>query len=283
MSMIRTAAVVSLGLTLAAAPLAAQSTSQVSLVKEGKTTALPHVAAARYVAPDGKAEIRLLFATAAPQGALADAAGNNPAEDWARKCAGCSTVLVTFQEAEPEQYSYSILHGGSMLSGGGTLMSGEQKGVVQGLAVKDGRIAGAMNFEPGGAGPVKGRFETALGSVVAAKPVTGTAVAASPQARALLDFARAMTRKDFATAQKLSARDVQKEMAEAKEAMGAAFVDEMLKEMDPRRLEPQLKSPGAQLVESGDTAEIRLVKKEDGGTSTQTFRLVKVSGQWKMQ
>jgi hypothetical protein len=283
MKTIRTVAVVSLGLCLAAGTAGAQSTSKVQMVKDGKTTALPHVAAARYVAPDGKVEIRLLFATAPPEGPVADAAGNNPAEDWARKCQGCSSLLVTFQEAAPEQYSYSILHGGSMLSGGGTLMSGDQKGVAVGLALKDGRIGGTMKFEPGGAGPISGRFDAPLASVTAVKPVTGPAVAASAPAKALLEFARAMTKKDFAAAQKLSARDVQHEMAEAKKAMGDEFVNEMLKEMDPKKIEPQLKSPSTELVETGDAAEIRLIKKEGGSTSTQTFRLVKVGGQWKMK
>lgn len=260
----------------------AQGASQVELDRDGKKAALPHVTAVRFVDASGKAEIRLLFSSVKPENVvLADAFGGDTVHEWGASGKG-STVKVTFEEAAPEQYSMAVYHAGKMSSGGGTRISGDVKGVVRGLEVKADKVAGAMDVDSMGS-VLKGAFDAALATVTEAKPVKGAAVAATPQARALLDFARAMNKKDFAAAQRYSAREVKAQMEEARREMGEEFVNETLKEFEPRALEASLKSEGAELLESGDTAKIRLVTKTEGGTSTRAFTLIRAGGDWKVQ
>ena len=260
----------------------AHAASKVQLVKDGATVALPHVAAARYVDGAGKAEIRLLFSSVPATGVvLADAFGDDTVHSFAAD-GKATMVKVTFEEAAPEQYSMAVYHAGKVTSGGGTRIDGDVKGVVRKLTMPAGKITGTLDADTMGS-VVTGTFDAPLTTAKAAAAVKGAGVLGSPQGKVLLQFATAMYKKDFATAQKYSARDVKTEMDGAAKQMGAAFLTEMLKEFEPRAFEASLKSADAELIESGDSTMIRLVEKRDGGTSTKSFRLVKVGSDWKVK
>jgi hypothetical protein len=271
----------------AVTPLGAQDASQVVVVREGQRVELGHVKAVRYASAEGEVEIRLLFASATPEGVvLADSFGRDTVARWVRS-SGAIAVKVSFEEQSPEQYSMTAYVGDSTLSGGGTVSGGDRRGVFKALDLGEDRIAGELEHEMGSVA-LSGTFRATLAGAAEAPAVTAASVAASPQARVLLEFARAMRRMDFEAAQQHAAGDVRAEMEEAKEMLGEEVVKDMIEERfgDPVALEQRLGSAEASLRETGDSAVISLVKKtvhEDGhSTETESYRFVKVGDAWKI-
>ena len=277
-------------LSFVAAQPRAQAPAKVTIVtKDGKSIALPYVAATRYVAASGEAEIRLLFASADPKGiALADPFGEDTAVGRWLMERKVPAVKVTFKEGDEVNFQANTYNVGEFnYSGGGHASGGETRGVFRKLNLEKDRIAGDVKYELGSSA-FAGNFTSALTTVNEAPAIKGPKVAASPQAEVLIAFARAMGKMDFAAAQQYAADDVQASMKEAREFMGEAGLKKMIKERfgDPKVLQTILNSPDVALAEAGDRAKISLTKKtkdKDGESSTtESFTFVKVDNKWKM-
>jgi hypothetical protein len=269
------------------APAAAQDSSRVVMVRDGKTIELRHVKGARYVPDGGEAEIKLLFASEEPAGVvLVDDFGRDNVGRWVQE-RGALAVKITFEEGSPEHFQMAAYTGETMISGGGTASGEDRVGVFRAVDIGADRIAGELDHEMASVA-LSGRFSVSLARAAEAPAVTGAAVAASPQAAALLGFARAMQRMDLAAAQQYGAGDVRAEMEEAREMLGEGALKAMIEERfgDPAALERRLASEEASLQVSGESAVIRLVKKtvyEDGhSTETESYRFVKVGDAWKI-
>jgi hypothetical protein len=260
-----------------AAPTA-RAGSEVQLTREGESVKLSHVTAVRYVDSAGKQEIRLLFTPDKPEGVeLADAFGGDTVNEWAVR-PGSVLAKIVFEESKPEQYQLAILREGRGTAGGGT----STDGVVRELKVGKDVVSGVVQAQ-GGEDTVSGPFEAPLTTVTAVKPVMGPVVASSAQAKALLAFARALSKKDYAGAQRHSTREVEKELREMQKEMGDEIIAEILQEFAPANVEKELKSAGAELHEAGDAAMIRISSTTEGMRSSKSYRFVKVGSDWKLK
>jgi hypothetical protein len=270
-----------------AAPVAAQDTSDVVMTRDGARTELRHVRATRFVPESGEAEIRLLFSSADPGDVvLADAFGRDTVARWVQ-ASGAIAVKVSFEETTPEQFQVTAYTGETMVSGGGHASGGERIGAFRALDLAADRVSGELDNEMGSVA-LSGTFRASLAPAAETPAVTGAQVASSPQARVLLEFARAMSRMDLEAAQPHAAGDLRAQMAEAAEMLGKEAITEMIAERfgDLAALERRLGSQEASLQESGDRAVITLVKKTvyEGGHSTESesYRFVKVGSDWKI-
>lgn len=271
-----------LGLSLfaLAAVSAAGATSSVKIATDQATRKLPSVTATRLVMSDGTTKMYLLFAEKAPADVvLVDSSGNEGLSlgAWARD-ANATALKISFAEGDEENYSLTIHDGPDTLALGGHRSGDGLRGLFKTLEIKGDSVRGTLQSEEGPT-RISGTFDTPFNTLREPKPVTGAAIAASPQGKALLAYAAAMRKLDFATATKYSMND---EVAETKK-------------MDPKMVKPMIKrefgtaaefekllATSAVMVGEGSEYHIRITRKDETGSETSSFGLKLVDGAWKV-
>jgi len=259
-------------------------TSSVKIAAGSEMVKLPHVSATRLVQSDGTVKMYVLFTMKAPENVvLVDAFGNDGPSlgAWAGT-ADVIAVKVSFKEGAHENFSLNVHDGAQSAASGGHNSSDGIRGVFKKLEIKGDRIIGTVQYD---GEPVRfsGAFDTTFNTIRQPSAITGAAIATSAQGKALLAYAAAMRKLDFATATKYSMND---EVAETKKMPKAS--QKKLKEMMHMEFSPsaaefeKLLATSATMTEDGE--KTRIAVKRVSGTSfeTSTFGLEKVNGVWKV-
>jgi hypothetical protein len=268
-------------LTVLASTLSA-ATSSVKITMEEGSKKLPSVTATRLVMNDGTTKMYLLFAEKAPKDVvLVDATGNEGLTlgAWTTE-AQTMAVKVSFVEGAHENYSLNVHNGAELIALGGH-HSGDDgiRGPFKKLEIKDDTIRGTLQVGDGPA-TINGNFETKFNTLREPKPITGAAIAASPQGKALLGYANAMRKLDFVGANKYSVNDDSASLG----SMDKKKVKELMKmEFGATAAEfEKLLATSAEMVGDGDEYHIRVTKRNGSSSSTSSFGIRNIGGVWKV-
>lgn len=269
---------------LLSAVISVAGTSSVKIAAGSELVKLPHVSATRLVLRDGTSKMYVLLAMKAPEGVvLVDAFGNDGPSlgEWAGS-ADVIAVKVSFTEGAHENFSLNVHDGAQSAASGGHNSSDGIRGVFKKLEIKGDRIKGTVQHD---GEPVKfsGAFDTTFNTIRQPPAITGAAIAASPQGKALLSYAAAMRKLDFATATKFSMND---EVAEPKKMPKAS--QKQLKELMQMELSStaaefeKLLATSSTMTEEGEKTKVEVTRVSATSSNTSTFGLEKVNGVWKV-
>jgi hypothetical protein len=274
-------------LTSLAIALSASAASKVKVGTGTEKIALPHVEGTRFNKADGTSVITLLFSEKKPEAVvLVDSFGGDDLSlaKWMSTTGEAVAAKVEFTEGQEENYSMTLFLGGESVAVGAHASGGEAKGLFRKLELKDDKISGTIDRaqQPGA---MSGTFDTKLRTIAEPKWVSGADVAKSPQGQALLAYASAMLKFDFAGASRHSVRDEVAESARTKQMMGEKRMKDMIR-MEfgtAKDFAKRLSSADASMAATEDRTRIRIVQRDpDGSTMTSTIGLQKVDGAWKV-
>lgn len=259
----------------------AAGTSSVKITTETGVRKLPSVTATRLIMNDGTTRMYLLFAEKAPSDVvLVDATGSEGLSlgAWTTK-ANTTAVKISFVEGAEESYSLNVHSGAEMIALGGHHSGDDDiRGPFKKLEIKGDTVRGTLQSADGPAG-ISGNFDTSFNTLREPKPITGAAIAASPQGKALLAYAAAMRKHDFAGANKYSVND---ETAQSK-GMPTKMLKEMMKSEFGTAAEfEKLLATSAVMVGDGAEYHIRITRKHGSSSETSSFGIRNVDGVWKV-
>lgn len=269
-----------LGLSILVASSAAAATSSVKIATAQATRKLPSVTATRLVLNDGTTKMYLLFAEKPPTDVvLVDSTGNEGLSLAAWTTSANATALkISFAEGDEENYSLTIHDGPDMLALGGHRSGEGIRGPFKELVIKGDNVRGTLQSEEGPT-RISGTFDTPFTTLREPKPISGAAIAESPQGKALLAYANAMRKLDFVTATKYSMND---EVAETKK-MDPKMMKTMIKREFGTAAEfDKLLATSAVMTGEGSEYHIRITRKDASGSETSSFGLKLVDGAWKV-
>ncbi len=256
-------------------------TSSVKITTETGVRKLPSVTATRLIMNDGTTRIYLLFAEKAPSGVvLVDSTGSEGLSlgAWTTQT-NTTAVKISFVEGAEESYSLNVHMGEQMVALGGH-HSGDDgiRGPFKKFEIKGDTVRGTLQSADGPAG-ISGNFNTPFNTLREPKPISGAAIAASPQGKALLAYAAAMRKHDFAGASKYSVSD---DTAQ-------------LKRMDPKALKAMMKhefgtvaefekllATSAVMVGEGAEYHIRITRRDGSSSETSSYGIRNIGGVWKV-
>jgi hypothetical protein len=256
------------------------ATSSVKVTTANGLRKLPSVTATRLVMLDGTSRMYLLFAEKPPVDVLlVDATGSEglSLSTWATE-ANATAAKISFVEGDEENYSLTVHSGGETMALGGHRSGDGVRGPFQKLEIKDGAVRGTLLSDDGPA-QISGSFDTPFNTLSEPKPISGAAIAASPQGKALLAYADAMRRLDFSGATQYSVNDD----------------SAMLKSMDPKRVKEMMKkefgtaaefekllATSATMVGDGAEYHIKITRREGSSYETSSFGIRNIGGVWKV-
>ena len=256
------------------------ATSSVKVTTANGLRKLPSVTATRLVMLDGTSRIYLLFAEKPPKDVLlVDATGSEglSLSTWATE-ANATAAKISFVEGDEENYSLTVHSGAEMIALGGHRSGDGIRGPFQKLEIKDGAVRGTLLSDDGPA-QISGSFDTQFNTLSEPKPVSGAAIAASPQGKALLAYADAMRRLDFSGATKYSVND---DSAMLK-SMDPKMAKEMMKEEFGTAAEfEKLLATSATMVGDGAEYHIKITRREGSSSQTSSFGIRNIGGVWKV-
>lgn len=259
----------------------AAGTSSVKITTEAGSKKLPSVTATRLVMNDGATRMYLLFAEKAPSNVvLVDATGAEGLSlgAWATS-SNATAVKISFVEGAHESYSLNLHSGAEMMALGGH-HSGDDgvRGPFKKLEIAGDKVRGTLQSADGEA-VISGNFETTFNTLREPKPITGAAIAASPQGKALLAYAAAMRKLDFAGAAKFSVNDDSAQL----NSMEKKAVKEMMKlEFRTAAEFEKLLATSAVMVGEGNEYHIRITYRDGSSSETSSFGIRNIDGAWKV-
>jgi hypothetical protein len=220
----------------------------------------------------------LLFAEKAPTDVVVvDSSGTETLSlgTWTA-ATGTTAVKISFVEGDEENYSTNVHSGATVVAVGGHHSGTDGiRGPFKKLEIKGDTVRGTLLSDEG----VSGNFETTFKTVTEPKPITGPAIAASPQGKALLAYAAAMRKLDLAAANKYSMNDETQGMNPAKLKM----LKELVKHEFGTAAEfEKLLATSSEMVGEGNEFHIRVKHVNGSSYETSSFGLKNVDGAWKV-
>jgi hypothetical protein len=266
-------------LVLLTSPLRA-ATSSVKVTTEKGARKLPSVTATRLVMLDGTTRMYLLFAEKAPKDViLVDSTGNEGLSlgTWTTGT-NATAAKISFVEGDHENYSLTVHSGAELLALGGHRSGDGIRGPFTKLEIKNGSVRGTLLSDDGPA-QISGSFDTPFNTLTEPKPISGAAIAASPQGKALLAYADAMRRLDFTGATKYSVNDDSAML----NSMDKKRVKELMKlEFGTAAEFEKLLATSATMSGSGTEYHIKITRREGSSSNTTSFGIRNVDGVWKV-
>lgn len=261
--------------------------SKVQIQAGDQQYALPHVQAVKVMRDDGPAQFVFLFTEQpAEKVVLVDDFGGDDLlslGNWASET-GVLAARLSFAEGAEENYSLTLHAGSESVAVGAHQSGGESKGPFRRLTMTGDRISGDV-YHPAPPSTLSGTFDVPLEIIRAPKWISGESLVRSPQATALLAYAAAMRKFDFAAATRHSVNDEVAETKRAIEAMGDKRMKAMIRDtfLTEKEFAKLLASPDASMAETPAAARFRIVRRDGGATETSTITLLKIDGEWKVR